>query len=88
MKQSDDLKKNIEDVSLSDDELEVVSGGTGNEEDYSTWKGYRVSHDLYWCPLCEQPNEWLDHLSDEYIDGKHIEVLQCQNCFGLYAYIS
>ena len=85
----DEAKKAIEmaGMLLSDDELDAVNGGVGAETDLSMWKGYKISNDLYHCPLCNQENEFIDHLSDEVIAGRHIEVIVCQNCFGSYAYI-
>ena len=67
---------------LNDDDLEKVSGGTGNE--YDELEGYILSPRASWCPHCQQDVEADSLGAPQMYSGISAQLFSCEKCGGQY----
>lgn len=67
---------------LKDDDLEKVSGGTGN--DFEEVEGFRLSPRASWCPHCQQDVEPDSLGAPHMYTGFYAQLFGCEKCGGTY----
>ncbi len=67
---------------LKDDDLEKVSGGTGDENE--ELGGYKLSPRATWCPHCQQDIEADSLSTPQMYSGVYAQLFSCENCGGQY----
>ncbi len=73
-------------VLLSDEELDMVSGGVGVAGAALTeWAGYRVSHSPRWCPYCNQQTDGYLFTAECESEGVRAALYWCHECKRPYA---
>ncbi len=70
-------------VPISDEALEVVSGGAVAAP--SEWAGYRVSHNPRWCPHCSRQTDGCVFTDACESEGVRAMLYWCHECQNLYA---